>query len=205
MKNKIGWWSVGILSLFMASPAFADKPRIYLVADLGYAKTYYGNNSSIQNFVSTQQPNLSSHLPLVFDLAGMRGLGTHWALGIGLDSTLDYYYQNSTGSLGTANAGDVTDIGFVATVRYSFGSSPLSGLYLRGDVGLGVLNTSSNVYSFSAQSPSATGLFLLGGAGFNLPISPHAALHAESDYMRNFISGGSIGALEPIVGIVVLL
>ncbi len=158
---------------FVSSIAFGEDtsgsgPCYYLLGSVGYSGLAF--SGQIQNYVNSLAPQGASiNIPYGGGVGAYYSPDNHLLLGGTVTLALDEYVGTTSSSFGTtANVGGVVIATYSASLMYFFNSASNSGFFGRADIGYG--------YAVDPSPDFMVGLAMLGGAGYNLKLSPHVGL-----------------------------
>ncbi|HUP58567.1 MAG TPA: outer membrane beta-barrel protein [Bdellovibrionota bacterium] len=167
--------TIAALVFLLASPAWARSESWYWGFGLGVGTPTYP--AAVQTEVDSVRAAGGG------STRGAVDLGFHWP--VGQTTTLGISGNGGTDSYDLPQDVSVTQSGLFATLIHSFGSEPMKGFFLRGDVGLANLR----VKTASVSLTSETGFGLIGGAGIAFAVSDETKLVLQANYAHRRVEG----------------
>jgi hypothetical protein len=164
-----------VLAFLLPAEAIAEKDSWYFMANyqFGLSSSYSNEiNSSLQQIGATNRK-----------ISGYE-YGFYWNLGFAPKIYLGAAVPMRVEKYTTSQAGAPDSITCAApglSMIYSFGESPASGLFLRFDLGYGVVNRPGDYFAGTLLAGSSAkmtdeGLGYLIGAGWGMPVSDAVAI-----------------------------
>ena len=173
--------------------AFAEEEDWYTYWSFGFSNNNYpgGLDSALDTLEA--QPGVD-RVEIAIDMFGF-----YWPL---QDKTILGFVISGTGDAFTTPVGDmqVNQYLYGASVMKFFGKEIGDGLFLRGDLGFAKASISTDTAYGNLTATSDTGLGLLFGVGYGIPVSEESRVLLSINFSNKDIEGDNWSAVTFNVG-----